>query len=234
MQNSEREIWWTLVGAQEFLDDHAAEVGGVASNGARRNLDATVSAITSHLSAQSEHKMLAQTLTRSGTEAQRALVQDHLGVIAAVARAELPLVPELVVVRRLPEVRTSVGALLTRAQDVVTAVTPFADTFVAGGLPAHFITQLQGAADAVAQLKTRRDASIDKRQGATVGISAQLVVGRRHIRILNTQVRTALRGADPSLYKEWKARVALPRAKPALVTVTPAAPPAAAVVAAAA
>lgn len=82
----------TLVGAQEFLDDHAPEVRGVASNGARKNLDATVSAITSHLSAQSEHKMSAQTLTRSGTDAQRGLVQDSLAPINAVARIRAQVV----------------------------------------------------------------------------------------------------------------------------------------------
>ena len=213
MQNAQREVLATLVGAQEFLDDHAADVADIASNRARKNLDAIVAAVTSHLDAQVGHKMLAQTLTRSGTVAQRALVQDHLGLIAAVARAALPLVPELIIVRSLPEVRTSVGAILTRALDVVKAVTPFADTFIAGGLPADFITQLQGAADALAQLNARRNASIDKRSGATVGISAQLAAGRRHIRILNTQVRAELRDADPSLYAEWKARIALPRTK---------------------
>ena len=114
------------------------------------------------------------------------------------------------------------------------AVTPFTDTFVASGLAADFLTQLQVATDTVAQVNTRRNAAVDKRRGATVGISAQLVAGRRHIRILDRQVRTALRVADPSLYIGWKARTALPRAKPFLVAVTPAPSPATPIVAAAA
>ena len=86
MQNSQRAVRSTLVGAQEFIDDHPAEVRGIASNGVRKNLDAIGSALTAHLSAQSVHKMSAQTFTRSATEAQRALVQDHLGTVAPVAR----------------------------------------------------------------------------------------------------------------------------------------------------
>ena len=225
MQNSQREVLATLVGAQEFFDDHPTEVGGLVTSGARKNLDAVVSAITAHLSAQSDHKMSARTLTRSKRTARRSLVLDHLGMIAAVARAELPLVPELVIVRSLPKAGSPIGTLLTRAQDVVKAVTPFAATFIAGGLPADFLAQLQGAVDAVAQIHTRKNASVDKRRGATVGIKAQLVAGRRQIDILNKQVRAALHGADPALYKEWKARTARPRAKQALVAVPPVTPP---------
>ena len=221
MQNSQRAILGTLEGAQEFLDQNAEGLGGVAANGTRKKLGRIVSALTSHHTTQTQSVVSAQQLTLSTSAARRALLQDHLASIAAVAKAELPNVPELALARRTPKGSAPVGTLLTRAESVAKAVAPFADTFVAAGMPADFLAQLQGATDAVAHVASSRKASLDKASGATVGIAKQLAAGRRQINILDKQVRTALRGADPALLKEWKERTRLPKK-----TAQAAAPPA--------
>ena len=52
------------------------------------------------------------------------------------------VVPELAVVRALPNPNTSVGAILSRAENVATAAGPFAAQFIDGGLAPDFIAQL--------------------------------------------------------------------------------------------
>ena len=117
--------------------------------------------------------------------------------------------------RRAPKAHAPVGTLLTRAESVAKAVAPFADTFVAAGMPSDFLAQLQGATDAIALVTRSRKASLDKASGATVGLREQLAAGRRQIHILDRQVRTALRGADPALLTEWKERIRLHKTAPA-------------------
>ncbi len=232
MQDLERKVYGTLVGGKGFIVERTAVLGNVPGNGACLKLDSIIAALAEHHSAQSEHRMTAQTLTQDKAATRRAVVQDHLAAISAVARTELPTAPGLAVVRGLPHANASVGSILTRAENVCKAVVPYVDVLAAGGLPADFLTQLQAVTDSLAQVAANHKTSRDKVGGATEGIRAQLAAGRRQIRILDRLVRTALRNADPALLKEWKERTALPRktvtAVVATVSVTPALAPAAA------
>ena len=113
MQNSHRAILGTLDGAEEFLDQNAEALGGVAANGTRKKLGTIVSALTSHHTTQTQSVVSAQQLTLSTSAARRALLQDHLASIAAVAKAALPTVPELALARRAPKAHAPIGTLLT-------------------------------------------------------------------------------------------------------------------------
>ena len=107
----------------------------MAANGTRKKLGTIVSALTSHHTTQAQSVVSAQQLTLRTSAARRALLQDHLASIAAVAKAELPSVPELALARRAPKANAPVGTRLTRAESVAKAVAPFTDTFVAAGVP---------------------------------------------------------------------------------------------------
>lgn len=211
MNSTQRGTFDTLGNAQRFLDQHTDRLGTVATNGGRKKLDGFVDAAASHRSDQSEGAMSAQTLVRTKVTARRALLQDHLGAIAAIALAELPNTPELAVVRRVPKGTTRVNALLSRAEDVAKAVQPFADTFVANGLPADFLAQLVSATKSVSEIVSTHKDSLVKVVAASSGIQAQLVAGRRQVRIIDKQVRTALRGDKP-LLDAWRSAIRLPKA----------------------
>ena len=170
--------------------------------------------------------MSAQTLVRTKITARRALLHDHLGAIAAIARAELPHTPELAVVRRMPNASARVNTLLSRAEDVAKAVQPFADTFVANGLPADFLAQLVSATHSVSEIASTHTDSRVKVVAASSGIHAQLAAGRRQVRILDKQVRTALHGDKP-LLDAWRAAIRLPNVTPQIAP-PPTPPPAAA------
>ena len=170
MNSKQRGTFDTLGNAQRFLDQHADRLGGVATNGGRKKLDVIAVALGSHRSDQSEGAMSAQTLVRTKVTARRALLQDHLGAIAAIARAELPHTPELAVVRRMPNASARVNTLLSRAEDVAKAVQPFADTFVANGLPADFLAQLVRATHSVSEIASTHTDSRVKVVAASSGI----------------------------------------------------------------
>ena len=227
MNSIQRGTFDTLGNGQRFLDQHADRLGGIATNGGRKKLDGIVDALASHRSDQSQGAMSAQALVHTKVTARHALLQDHLGAIAAIARAELPNTPELAVVRRMPNGTTRVHALLSRAEDVATAVQPFADTFVANGLPADFLAQLVSATKSVSEIVSTHKDSRVKVVAASSGIQAQLAAGRRQVRIIDKQVRTALRGDKP-LLDAWRAAIRLPNATPQIAlaaTATPATPP---------
>jgi hypothetical protein len=211
MNSTQRGTFDTLGNAQRFLDQHADRLGTVATNGGRKKLDGFVDAAASHRSDQSTGAMSAQTLVRTKVTARRALLQDHLGAIAAIALAELPNLPELAVVRRVPKATARINTLLSRAEDVAKAVQPFADTFVANGLSADFLTQLVSATASLSEVvNTHKDSRV-KVVKASSGIQAELAAGRRQVRILDTQVRTALHGDKP-LLDAWRAAIRLPKA----------------------
>src|SRR5450756_27294 len=158
MNSIQRGTFDTLGNAQRFLDQHTARLGTVATNGGRKKLDGFVNAAASHRSDQSTGAMSAQTLVRTKVTARRALLQDNLGAIAAIALAELPNTPELAVVRRVPKATARINTLLSRAEDVAKAVQPFADTFVANGLSADFLTQLVSATKSLSEVvNTHKD-----------------------------------------------------------------------------
>jgi hypothetical protein len=175
--------------------------------------------------------MNSQTLVRTKVTARRALLQDHLGAIAAIALAELSNTPELAVVRRVPRATACINTLLSRAEDVAKAVQPFADTFVANGLPADFLAQLVSATKSLNEVvNTHKDSRV-KVVKASSGIQAELAAGRRQVRILDKQVRMALHGDKP-LLDAWRAAIRLPSAKQQIAlaaTATPATPAASAI-----
>ena len=222
--NTQRGTFDTLGNAQRFLDQHADRLGAVATNGGRKKLDAIVATLAAHRSDQSEGAVSALALTYTKLSARRALLQDHLGAIAAIAQAELPNTPELAVVRRIPKGTTRINALLSRAEDVAKAVQPFANTFIANGLAPDFVAQLVSATKSVNDIANTHKDSRVKVVKASSGIQEELAAGRRQVRIIDKQVRTALRG-DKALLDAWRAAIRLPSSTSA-TTPTPAPAPA--------
>ncbi len=213
MKSSEKFVFNTLLGGQQFLDEQAAILGAISTNAARIRLDAIISTVALHGDSKTEHKMSTKTLARTKSATRRALVADHLSPIAAVARAVLAETPELTVVRTVPPISMSNEALLRHAAEVIKVVTPYTTHLIAAGLPSDFQAGLDTARQALDTATFNRATSLKRTQGASKGIREQLAAGRRQLRIIDRLVRVALRGQDGSLLAEWKGRTAYPKSR---------------------
>ena len=83
------------------------------------------------------------------------------------------------------------------------AATPYASTFVAGGLPSDFLTQLNAAAAALDASLTTHGVTKTTRSGAATGLSSASARGRQAVNVLDSLVEPQLAG-DATLLAQWR------------------------------
>jgi hypothetical protein len=152
---------------------------------------------------------------------RQALLRDHMAKIARIAAADLPNVPELEPLR-MPRGKPTVEKLAALAGMAKTAE-PYADVFVAAGLPNDFIAQLTTATDAMTNAIGERTSSRGRRSGATVGLKQKLSAGRRIVHVLDAFVKSALKD-DPALVRNWNLVKRVPRPTGRAASATPPTP----------
>ena len=191
-----------------FLDEHAASLPDTTASPARRRLDAIVADLHRHATAQEGLTIAARTETRRYQALRRALVQNHIEPIVAIARSVLVAEPGMLVFT-MPRGNPPVAILVANAHGLAQAMKPLEAAFIAAGLPDDFIAQLIAAANAVDASYLVRRARRCTSGAATTGIQRGLGDARTVVRVLGVLVRKEA-AADPAALAEWNA-LASPR-----------------------
>jgi hypothetical protein len=192
-----------LRAAQQFIADHADRLQDLHRTGASRRLDAILDDLSSLVAEQAAAKSGARSATQHLHALRQHLVEDHLGKIVRIARAELAETEGLVKFR-LPRRNAPVELLVVAARGIAQAAEPHAEIFIAAGLPENFIDQLNEAADALSNTRTARTQIRAHLAGTTATIRKRLADGRRVTEVLDSFVRSATRD-DDTLRVSWVA-----------------------------
>ncbi|HXC24286.1 MAG TPA: hypothetical protein VNU46_00115 [Gemmatimonadaceae bacterium] len=158
---------------------------------------------------------------------RRTLRVDHLDPIRRVSRALKLTHPEIPSLVRLPAFDAGIDAQLSAARAIARDITPYHDLFVADGLPADFIDQLNAAIQALAQSADARRAEQQQRAATQEGIKTALANGRQAARHLDPLVRSAIKNAndpvnDPLALAAWERAYRAVRVTVPPVAATPA------------
>lgn len=220
MQTAQGNMLQSLRSVQAFLEENAAKLTSVVNSGARQRLDDAIAELATHVSDQSGSHLASQGATQKQRVLRAALLRDHMGPVSRIARADLPQTPEIEPLR-MPRGRPTVERLAAAAYGMAKAAMAHAPVFIAAGLPADFVAQLEAAADALVLSLNERSQSQGKRSGATKGLATRLAAGRRIVNVLDAFVQSALKN-DPTLLANWNKvqRVQRVAVRPASPTVS--------------
>jgi hypothetical protein len=138
----------SLEDARAFLDEHTDKLAAINTTGARQELDRAIADAAAHATDQTGHALVAEGTTQKQRALRHALLRDHMSPVARIARARLPHTPELAPLR-MPRSNPSVQRLASAARGMAQAAEAHADVFLAAGLPAEFIAQLNDAVGAL-------------------------------------------------------------------------------------
>jgi hypothetical protein len=201
MQTTQGQALQSLRAVDLFLGDHADRLPQVAGTGARRWLHELLQQLLTFETDQAAGTIQARGATQDIYRLRRVLVEDHMAPIVRLARLELANTPA-VEPFRMPRGTPSVGRLGSDALGLARAAEPYAERFIAAGLPPDFVARLTRAADDLASAVTERARRRGDVHGATRGIRELLVTGRRLVYLLDAFVRSAARG-DDALLTAW-------------------------------
>ena len=181
MQSKHILVQDTLTRVQRFLDDHADVVGDVNTSEFRGVLNESVDKLASHAADQTSSIRAAAAETGQERVLRSKLKLNHMRPIAAVARAKLRQVPELLALV-MPPADTVSRELIACAGAMSSAAALYKETFVVAGLPKDFLTKLDAAASALEDILATRGATRSAQAGATSGLGAEASRGRQPIR----------------------------------------------------
>ena len=202
MQTRQGNMLQSLQTVQTFLEEHADKLGSVVNTGAKKKLAEAIADLAAHAVEQSGSNLASQGATKKQLVLRHALLHDHMEPISRIAKADLPLRPEIESLR-MPKGKPSAQRLAAAARGMAQTAEVHAGVFVAAGLPQDFIARLNAATDALLVSLDERLQSRGKRSGATRGLTARLTAGRKIVHVLDSFVTTALRD-DPALLANWK------------------------------
>jgi hypothetical protein len=191
----------SLRAVQAFLDQNADTLASVVHTGARQQLDDAIVTLSTHASDQTGNNLASQGATLKQRALRQSLLRDHMAPVSRIARADLPLTPEVEPLK-MPRGRPTTERLAVAAYGMAKAALPFSAVFVSAGLPQDFVAQLNAAADAMLLAIDNRTQSRGKRGGATQGLKRKLVSGRKIVHVLDAFVQSALKD-DHALLASW-------------------------------
>jgi hypothetical protein len=189
-----------------FLDTTQEDIPPAAVATLQRQLAAAVAAITAYASTQ------AGGGTTSGgapgaRAARQALRDTFMRQVATMGTARLtgkhpgdPDVPDAAQIFRMPDTRTNSHTLISSAQAMVEAATPYRDAFRALGVD---LSLTAAAAEGLASSLKARDTAKRTRVGATAGIGAEIRTGHEAVRLIDVVIRPFIAG-NGRLVAEWK------------------------------
>jgi hypothetical protein len=188
---------------QQFLDnDTAAKLGALNASAARKEFDRVVAGMAANERTQATSTLNAKSETAVKSVLRRELVMHHMRPVATIAAAHLGDVPGFTALR-LPPKGIRVAVLVEAAMAMADAARAHQAVFVANGLSADFADALVRAAAAVRASIDARAQSIMSRAGAREGLRATASRAYLVLRMLDTQVQSALVD-DPKTLAEWK------------------------------
>jgi hypothetical protein len=187
---------------QQFLDSFAAKLTVVNATAARKELDQLVQDMGANESAQAINTLNAKSQTATLAVLRRDLVNHHMRPVATIAAAHLRDVPGFAALQ-LPQKSVKAAVLVQDATAMAEAARAYQQVFVENGRPENFADALVAAAGAVRTSIDSRAESRRTKVGAREGI--KVTGSRAHlvVRLLDAQVKSALKD-DPKALAEWK------------------------------
>lgn len=201
MQTKQGAVLESLHAVNVFLDENADQLGDVVHTGVRRKLGDILADLDTHATDQAAGSFVVQGATQRKYMLARRLRRRHMTPIARIARVELSTVPDLEPLK-MPKGRPTPERLIAHAEGMAMAAAPFADTFIAAGLPSDFIARLKVATGELRAVVTDRTQNRGKQSGATTGLKQQLSGARKLVHVLDAFVQTALEDNE-SLLASW-------------------------------
>jgi hypothetical protein len=232
MQTKQGAVLESLRAVNTFLDEKADLLGDVVHTGVRRKLADALAELDTHATDQTAGSFVAQGATKRKYVLARRLRRRHMTPIARIARVELPHTPDLEPLK-MPKGRPTPERLVAHADGMAKTAAPFAETFIAAGLPSDFIARLNAASGELRAAVTERTQNRGKQSGATTALKHQLSSARKLVHVLDAFVQTALED-DDALLASWnvvkRVRRIASQPKAPVAEVTPIAMPALAAV----
>jgi hypothetical protein len=211
--------------AQQFLDENAALLTGVVDlAGARHRLDDVATSFTGHAFNQDVGARGAKGETAKQRQLRVKLRRQQMEPVALIARRNLHTVPEFVGLQ-MPKPTLRGHAFLASARAMADAATIHTDTLVAQGLPSTFIDDFKAAVTKLEGSLADREKNLNRRVGATKGLTLEEQNGRTVLSILDALMEQALANNE-SLLQAWQT-ARLIRARPGVTTPRSATPTAA-------
>ena len=212
---------------QGFLDANVGVLGTtINALPARVTLDGAVTELVQFGAIQQQAETALTSRTKVKNDLREDLRVHHMQPIAVIAKkqqATLGVIQDL----KLPGKGTKDALLVSLGTAMALAATQHSQTFIAEGLPADFIAQLQASVKAVDDAITARNDSVGDLKKGTEGVKLQFGVTHTEVKVLNALVVKALKGrAD--LIATWRQAKRV-KAKPGVVqggtgTTTPVVP----------
>lgn len=204
----------TIRAAYAFIARHE-EFGDLRNNGTYRELGRLLDSIDRRATDQVSEAIAGKGASQTWLEVRDDLIVSHMRPIARIARvleADRPALQAL----RMPNSYRGVSALSSHAIGMGVEAAKWKDDFIAMGLPADFVEQLNAAVQRfkVASATPREHRAA--RRGATDGAQAELKQAKKWLRVLDAFVKSAVPN-DVALLAEWRAVKRFPARKKAAV-----------------
>ena len=220
MQSKQGVLIDTARHVQAFLDENAVLIGpDIAVS--RKNLDDAVSQLTAMAVTQGGGRLKSKGATARQKSLRTSLRRNYMKPIADLAKLKLGDVPEMGALT-MPVPQLGATQLVAAAHAMADAAQLHLAAFMEVGLPAHFITDLRAAADAVTTSIDGRQVHVGTSTSSTAGIKKQEAQVRALFKLINSLVVPRL-GASVVLLQKWKATKAISH-KTVAHTVAPPAP----------
>ena len=193
----------SLVRARDFLDEHAADVGSLATSEARHQLDEALTQAAAFTGDQGSLALTVAGVVSREKSLAAELRTRHMQPIATFARARLRGVPDFAALAKSGG-KLRGKSLVRAARAMATAAAPHVDALTRGGFPADTVAQLAAAANALDGAIAERANSKVRRVGATKGIREELQNGREADAMLDA-VLTKQFADDQPFLAAWRA-----------------------------
>ena len=166
-------------------------------------LNGAVQEVTTLAAQQDQQAKVGLGATAEAKRLRAELLTQHMRPIASIARATIPDVVKMSVELQAPAAKTDAEALFAEAEAMATTAAKYSDKLIARGLPADFVAQLRTVAEAYKKEIDARGQARGGVTGATTGLHAELLIGRKAVETMSVIIMKQLRG-QPAALAEWK------------------------------
>ncbi len=202
MQSKQKQVMESFQRVQDFLGAHPAPAGS-SYGPPKEMLDEVVAKLSGHNAEQVAGRRLSRASTQRQKSLRRALREQHLSPIAAIAKATLSDAPGIEKALNLPPANISTARLIAEAQGIRVAIVQYEPVFVRNGRPADFLAQLDARIEELRQSRLGGAREVGRFVGAKQGIGKEIRRGRDAVRMLDAIVRSAFFGS-PDVLGKWR------------------------------
>ena len=202
MEYTQGSIVATLHTVLAFLDKYAAQLGGLATSGAKNMIAEACASLDAFGREQEDQAMIARMATTKRVNARQALIAEHMRPIANVAAAEFNNYRELTALH-MPRLNVNDQALIQKARAMASAARGHEPAFSKGLASVNFADDLETAVKTLEAAAAERAAAVGSRQKATTGLAVETRAARKRLKVIDDLVMAVIK-KDPALVKEWK------------------------------